>query len=497
MRRSALAILLASSACLTDPATFSAATSASTSAGTGGATGTSSASTADSTAASSSAESGAGGGHPSVRWVLSAGGQKSETLSALAVDHVTGTTYIAGSWEGPFTWPGTVIGTCNGPRHAFVARIEPTGTPGWADCFAGDATVHDVELAKDGSLVLAGDFKGLIEGWGASIQSANGSRDGFVARYTEVGGTGSRSWLRPIGGSGDDAITGLTATQSTLFLAGTFEGSLDAGASTLTSTIGADVFLLTADLTGGVLDGRAYGDASDSPEVHVDVHAGVVFLAGAFEGTMDFGAPAGSITANGRDAFLARTTTALAPVSARAYGDALTDAAHGLATSSMFTVIGGEFGSSITFKSGTANPLAATDAPDGFVSLLKTSTNAFADQAGFSAAGTQVVRAVSVSDASNAFAGSFVGTVDFGGLAPRVASDTDAFVVRRNGSMPLWDLSMGAVGSTQSATAVDISPNGITVVGGTHTGAFDVLGHAVSYLSDNSTTDLFVLAIDD
>ena len=91
-----------------------------------------------------------------------------------------------------------------------------------------------------------------------------------------------------------------------MLLAGAFVGSIDLGASPLTSAGLTDVFLAKLTSTGEILWNKRFGDDKYQTSAGIAVTAsGESVLAGSLEGTIDFGT--GTLTSAGEyDLFLAK-----------------------------------------------------------------------------------------------------------------------------------------------------------------------------------------------
>jgi len=157
-------------------------------------------------------------------------------------------------------------GSTNG--SAFVTKLDGDGNIVYSVELSGGATVESV--AVDGSQNVA------VSGTG--LGTAKLDRDGNVV------------WQR--------SFLGQLAfdSQSHLWLTGSLVGALDLGDTVLTSQGGSDVLLLQLAGDGAVLLARAFGDAGSEQRgesLAVD-GADSVYLGGTFDGSVDFGT--GSMT---------------------------------------------------------------------------------------------------------------------------------------------------------------------------------------------------------
>ena len=434
---------------------------------------------------------------PTVRWARQIGGSDTEKINSVVVNQLTDDVYVGGEWHGAMEerWSDMIGGACTGsaPDHAFIGKIKANGEYGWGDCFGGNATILAMAIAPNGDVVVVGQYKNKIDGWPGAQTSVDVGLDGFVARYTEdADGKGVRVFARRLGWSGADAATAVVVTDDNIFVAGTFEGTPTS--IPLNSTVGADVFLAKLDADGLLVDQRAFGEDATEPDAHLGFHDGVLYLAGAFEGTMVFGGTAGAIGADGRDAFLAKISAAdLEPIIADKYGGAGVDVANAVSAGSKYVSLAGEFASEV--KLGGA-VLETSTPPDGFSGLFHVADDSFFRQTQTGGENVQVTRATVAHDAFTVTAGSFESTVKFADGQARSAGVVDGFVELFVDGENVWSFPLGGTKGADVATAVDHA-SGVTVVGGTFKGTFKVGGETLEYVSADSTADAFVIALND
>lgn len=173
--------------------------------------------------------------------------------------------------------------------------------------------VVDVAVDAQGNLYSVGSFADvpLTPQPGASALENAGRSDVFVTRHAP---TGELSWARRFGGAMPDAPRGLGVdARGHVYVTGYFLGDLtvcggEEDVHALPAVGGADAFLIELDRQGRVAAawswGGKWGDSGNA--VAVD-RAGNLYLAGAFELTVDFDPGPGRrlLTSRGRkDAFL-------------------------------------------------------------------------------------------------------------------------------------------------------------------------------------------------
>lgn len=88
---------------------------------------------------------------------------------------------VAGTYTRPLLLGGIAL-PHRGGRDVFVARLHPDASVAWARGFGGpeDDLVADVAVAQDGTVFLGGTFSGTIELGGGATREAAGDSDWFV-----------------------------------------------------------------------------------------------------------------------------------------------------------------------------------------------------------------------------------------------------------------------------------------------------------------------------
>ncbi len=280
----------------------------------------------------------------------------------------------------------------------------PGGTPQWGAHLGGIQADSARGIAFDGSgsALLAGTFAGSADLAGVAFTSA-GLNDIFVAKYTAAG---KASWVRRFGGGADDNATAIAADAAgNVYIAGTFQGTVDFGGGPLTAAMAApasDVFLLKLDPFGNHVFSKRFGGAPAGPVTLALDLVGNVVLAGDYTSPPDFG----------------------------------------------------------------AGPLAAPTGPnDLFIAKLDgNGTLVFAKRLGGD--GVEAARGVAVDGAGAILlVGGFTGTADFGAGALASAGDVDVFAAKITGTGDtVWSRRFGgAEGDTATAVAVDSTGDGYIV----------------------------------
>lgn len=176
-----------------------------------------------------------------------------------------GNSWLSGNYEGGFIHADSVY-TSFGVTGTdiYAARLGENGDWLWIGTAGGTGEDRAAALATDGSQCsyLTGSFENTAV-FGSQALSSQGGTDAFVAK---LDGQGNWLWAVSFGGLGADAGKDIVSdNQGNLYVTGTFSGSVDFGAQTLTSHGGTDIFVLKLNPSGLPLAAvRGGGDAEDT-----------------------------------------------------------------------------------------------------------------------------------------------------------------------------------------------------------------------------------------
>jgi hypothetical protein len=351
----------------------------------------------------------------------------------------TGNVVVVGQYQGivdlgdgPIT---SFTNPISGPTvDAFVAKYSSGGAPIWSRGIGGNASdaASDVAVDSGGNVVVTGYQGSSQVDYGGGTLGTRGSNDIFVAKYESP--TGGHVWSKTVGGTGPD-FGGAVAvdTGGNLFVTGYMSmssGGVDFGGGALFSAGGADAFLVKYSSSAGAhVWSKRFGGAGTDLGMAVDTDSlGNVYVAGTFEGSVNFGGET-LTSAGGRDIFVAKYTAAGQHVWSKRFGGTLGEDARGVAVDAAGDVfVTGQFLGSINFG-GLDLPsagfedifLAKLSGPSGNHVWSKRLGSSSAPDAGYG---------VAVDGAGNvAITGFFAGSVNFGGGAI-LAQVYDIFVAK-------------------------------------------------------------------
>ena len=365
-------------------------------------------------------------------WSLRFGGLDEDIGQSLEVDS-KGNIVITGTFKGEADFGGGKPFASIGMTDAFVARYSPQGKHLWSRRVGGENEDRGYDLAIDSAdnVIVTGYFTepGINLG-GEDLHSA-GHADIFVVKYAP---TSEHIWSWRIGGKVDDLGRAVAVdADDNIVLAGDFHEDIVLGGTTLTSAGNADVLLAKFDPDGKHLWSKRFGSYFHDFTVGIALdNNGHIAVTGGFEQNIDFGG--GELKGEEKkEIFLTKLTGDGQHLWSKRFGSRDDDVGSGLAVDSYGNVyFSGWFWKGIDFGGGTLESAGQNDivlakyAPDGSFVWAKR----------FGDAGGDFGRAVAVDKTGSVvLAGTFRGTVDFGGdpiefSGTKEKSEGDAFVAK-------------------------------------------------------------------
>ncbi|MCZ7678328.1 MAG: MopE-related protein [Sandaracinaceae bacterium] len=398
------------------------------------------------------------------------GGVGADTVSAIAVD-ASGNLYITGAIEGTVNFGGSDLTSASG-ASIFVASFTPAGAHRWSAAYGGGGLSRGEDIAVDasGNVYVTGQLFGTANFGGGNRASA-GEDDVFVASFTSAG---AHRWSQRYGSTGSDRGAGLTVSGANVVVTGSFSDTVDFGGPFARVSNGSlDVFVIAyttgagahawsaafggaamdlgeaiaSDATGNVyVTGRGngemilyqftssgslgwydrYGPSGNATGADIAVDGSTLYVVGSFQSTLDLGGGVAT-SAGSFDVFVASYAAADgAHRWSNTYGGTSVDRAFGVALFSSQPVVAGMFGAAVDFGGGTLTSLGGLDS---FVGGYQSSGGAHDWSRRDGASGSDVAADVGVSGSSVWVAGTFSGTVDFGGGGRVSAGGTDIFLL--------------------------------------------------------------------
>ena len=361
-----------------------------------------------------------------VVWSKRFGDASDQSATAVAVS-ATGEVWITGAITGNVDFGGGVLASADPLADAFLAAFSPNGTHNFSKRYGGLGAQRGTALAigSSGDLFFGGVFDGTVDlGCAAPLASA-GSGDIFVARLDNA--TTCLFAKRFGDASAQELLTLSPDPSNNVFLGGRFKGTVNFGGAPLTmptTTFGG--FAAKLDGVGGHVFSTAFGATTLAQEVTgvASDPSGNVFVAGSFSGTLTAGATVLTSAGMG-DLFVARLDPAGTAVWAFRAGDATDQlgALHVATDPAGNVLVAGTLQGTIDLG---GNPLTSVGGNDVVLAKLDSGGNRLWSLRLGDAAGQQL-NAVALSGTTAAFAGSLAGAPDFGGTVLTSAGGDDAF----------------------------------------------------------------------
>jgi hypothetical protein len=407
----------------------------------------------------------------------------------LAVDAL-GNVVVAGQFYGTVDFGGGAL-TDGGNSSIFLAKFDGTGTHLWSKSFGGPygASVNAVAVDPQGSVTIAGSFRGDVDFGGGALTAAQSADDVFVAKYDS---NGNHLWSESFGDAAAIQYATSLAVNAAgdLVVTGQFFGAIDFGGGPLTSVDAYDAFLVKLDSNGAFVWSKSFGGlhGQSGDGVAFD-NGGNLVLTGTFDGTVDFGGgPLSSL--NDYNIFVAKLDSGGNHIWSQGFGGTGDQAAQFLAfdASDDVLVTGVNWGT-VDFGGG---PLTTAGNGDIFVVKLDAGGNHLWST-GFGGAANDIGRSVAVDVSGNVLVtGTFMEAVDFGGELLTSAGLEDIFVVKLDAAgNHLWSKRFGDV-DLDSAYAIAADGLGDVLLTGEFRGTVDFGGNPLTSLggSDIFLTEL-------
>jgi hypothetical protein len=221
-------------------------------------------------------------------WSRAFGGDGYAEGRRIAVDN-EGNTIIAGPFSGALNLGGGTLGSFES-YGIFVAKLDANGGHVWSRGYTSYGTINLADVAVDpaGNVVVAGNFTDSVDFGGGPIESL-GNNDVFLVK---LGPGGEHAFSKRFGEVNSYPRTAGVATdgEGNLYIAGSFNETIDFGGGPMVSMGTDDVFWAKLTSDGELLKSRAFGDPASQSLSAMAVDAwGNTVLAGTFYGSVDFG----------------------------------------------------------------------------------------------------------------------------------------------------------------------------------------------------------------
>jgi hypothetical protein len=370
------------------------------------------------------------------------------------------------------------------------AKDDPTPTWGhiWSRRF-GDA---DDQMARAVAVDSFGSaiVAGNFHGvldFDGDVLTSAGGKDVFLVKLGSS--SGARAWSMRFGDVFDQTVQSVAIDgDGNVVIAGFFGGTVDFGGGVLTSTGGEDIFVAKFAPNGVHSWSKRFGDAGDQEAIGLALDSdGSVIVVGAFWGSVDFGG--GTLTSAGEmDIFAAKLDAGGNHIWSKHFGDGISQFAASVAVDgSGNAFVAGTFKGSMDFGGGA---LTSAGADDIFVAKLDPDGGHLWSKRFGDASAEQQAWGVAIDEFGNAIvAGQFTGTVDFGGGLFSCGGQTDIFVAKfDNGGAHVWSKRFGDM-HEQYANAVAVDPSDNILIAG---GFYMTVDFGGGSLTSGGTSDAYI-----
>jgi hypothetical protein len=401
-------------------------------------------------------------GSPGVRsaWYLQAGGGSHDEGWGVAADGA-GNAYLAGLFSEATSMGGADL-VSKGDADIFLSSFTPVGTPRWRpQAFGGTGFDRVWSLAVDasGNQYVTGAVSTAVD-FGGGTGQFSGGKDAFLAAYSSGG---KFAWAHTLGGPKDDEGYAVAVDQNgAVYVTGSFQDTAVLAGTSHTSAGLEDAFVASFAATGAPRWSKRFGSTGKDAGIGIAVdEMGNVYLAGMFEGTVDFGAGPRS-AAGGSDGYLVSLTPDGSFRWAKTFGGLFGDAGRTVAVDpSGRLIVTGDFGGTMNLaQCPGSDPMISPGKLDIFV-LSFTPDGACHGLTSLGGTGDDYASAVGLDGKGNIYLTGFISdTVDFGGGPLSSAGMADIFVASlAPDGRHRWSKRFGGaaddVGTAIAATGVD------------------------------------------
>jgi hypothetical protein len=200
-------------------------------------------------------------------WVKSFGAGASDQPSESFLD-ASGNIYNVGFFQGivDFDPSGATFDiTAAGGFDSYILKLDINGSFVWAKALQGSSNevIYSLDATSNGDIVVAGYFTGTVDfdpGIGTTYKSSVGNNDAF---FGIINTSGDLVWMRTLGDAGNESANAVAVRNDQIYLAGNFEGSVDfdpdASTNQLISNGNSDCSIAKYDINGNYIWAYSFG----------------------------------------------------------------------------------------------------------------------------------------------------------------------------------------------------------------------------------------------
>lgn len=245
------------------------------------------------------------------QWAYIEGGTLEDGGNGIALD-AAGNVFVTGGFNGTVDFDGAgglAASTSAGGEDFFVLKLnEFTGAVTYRYTFGstGDDRGEDIAVSSTGSVYVGGYFNGIMD-VNPSIFTFNiiptGGQDGFLLRYNDLGATMTLGNAVAIGGTLVDEVKEVEVGRDDLPIVGAnFQGTTNLGGGITATSAGNSDFIFAKyplNLASPTWNHRIGGTGTEDLEDMELDRCDNIFVAGNYQGSVDFDPGAGVNTLTG------------------------------------------------------------------------------------------------------------------------------------------------------------------------------------------------------
>lgn len=454
---------------------------------------------------------------PKLEWMHTISDAQSALSYSVAIDHV-GNVIVAGYYDGTVDFepgPGVTSYTAVGGFDVFVSKYTNDGSLIWAKSLGGSSYDYGYNVSVDNSnnILVTGVFRGngdFDPGPGVSTLICNNSAYGN-AFLVKLDPSGNHVWSKAFTSLSSSIGNAVIAdSYDNVYALGRYTDSLDFDPNVPTlmhySTGSDDAFLVKLDAAGNYVDAYTIGAGNFDEFTEVDIDdQDNLYIAGRFNGTIDFDQGPGTYIVTGAasyNAFILKLDDNLNFGWLRYAESTSNSYMNGVAINKLGQIYGtGQFLGTVDFEDGpNVSALTSNGNTDAFLMRLDNAGN-FYWAKGIGSTSSDHGRGVDTDTLGNSYlVGTYVGTVDFD-PGPAVYESTsvgtsvssrDLFVEKFDslGNMK-WLYTAGSSGGN-SVEDVVVDDSMKIYMSGTNSGTIDWAPGAEEVLINSQTADAYV-----
>jgi hypothetical protein len=285
------------------------------------------------------------------QWSKRFGTGGNEVGYAVAADG-SGNVVVTGQYQGTVDFGGGDL-TSAGGGDIFVAKFDGTGAHVWSKRFGSTQNdeAHGIDVDGSGNVVITGSFQLSVDFGGGPLTSPSGLSM-FLAKYDA---NGVHQWSKRFSGLGSEIGNAIAIDAAgNVVVTGQYAGNVDFGGGPLNWIAASDCFIAKFDANGVHQWSLGYGGSSHDPAYGVAVDAaGNVAITGYFIGTANFGGSDLTSNAGSNDIFFARYSANGVHQWSQRFGNFQYDFGHAVAMNPAGDVfLAGEFNGPVDFGGG-------------------------------------------------------------------------------------------------------------------------------------------------